>query len=328
MRAAPTNTAELIVLEWANCVSRLADVGTVGSNMPPWRPLLDFEKSCADGTQLTRILYYVLHAHDEKYLNANKIEPPGAELVPPELRVPHLWTRPLKDPQIDAFKADVFSNKDHANDLRDVLEDFAKRTLGLPAPLLKASDIQKQDAHWNFTVLSYLMLTSPGVRTNTHTQGVFEVVMALEEFGRTWRSVENEMNAPPEDDRAPDDDEYEEPAAKEERLNRLKAEKLIPKEKKKTFGDPGAQPKFDPKAKKTDAITAINMITDLLDGGIDLMVKINGLSASAHHGERLWEGAMRSVMERTVTEFTHRARMVETGGTKGFRPTINVPPRI
>ena len=183
MRAAPTNTAELIVLEWANCVSRLADVGTVGSNMPPWRPLLDFEKSCADGTQLTRILYYVLHAHDEKYLNANKIEPPGAELVPPELRVPHLWTRPLKDPQIDAFKADVFSNKDHANDLRDVLEDFAKRTLGLPAPLLKASDIQKQDAHWNFTVLSYLMLTSPGVRTNTHA-GVFEVVMALEEFGR------------------------------------------------------------------------------------------------------------------------------------------------
>ena len=39
-------------------------------------------------------------------------------------RVPFLWKRPLKEQQIDAFKSDVFSNKDKANDLCEVLEEI------------------------------------------------------------------------------------------------------------------------------------------------------------------------------------------------------------
>ena len=52
--------------------------------------------------------------------------------------------------------------------------------LGLPAALLRVDDLRKHDVGWNFTLFSYLMLRSPGLRTSEHTAEMLEATCQRE----------------------------------------------------------------------------------------------------------------------------------------------------
>lgn len=334
MRAAPTNIAELLVLEWANSTSRLAEKGSeVGSNMPAWRPLKDFAKSCEDGTQLTRIIYYLMVSSTDKVL-ASTSDPPVN--VDPGLVVPKLWSRNITEIQEDTFKNDVNIAKDKPKELQELLEEFARKTLGLPTALLRAEDLRRHDATWNFALFSYLMMTSPGMRTNSHSSEVFQTVMKLEEAASRWRKVKQEMDAEEEEEMVdPYYDEVEpdpeEEQAKEANKRRLKAERLIPRGKAKVL-DPGAPKKpEDIEREKKEAKSqpsSINQISDIISTANELCAQINQMSASAHYGQRLWDASMRTVLEKSYSELAKRGRMTQTGGSHGFHGAVVVPPRF
>lgn len=180
------------------------------------------------------------------------------------------------------------------------------------------------------------MMTSPGMRTNSHSSEVFQTVMKLEEAASRWRKVKQEMDAEEEEEMVdPYYDEVEpdpeEEQAKEANKRRLKAERLIPRGKAKVL-DPGAPKKpEDIEREKKEAKSqpsSINQISDIISTANELCAQINQMSASAHYGQRLWDASMRTVLEKSYSELAKRGRMTQTGGSHGFHGAVVVPPRF
>lgn len=65
--------------------------------------------------------------------------------VDPGLVVPKLWSRNITEIQEDTFKNDVNIAKDKPKELQELLEEFARKTLGLPTALLRAEDLRRHD---------------------------------------------------------------------------------------------------------------------------------------------------------------------------------------
>ena len=269
IQTAPENLAELIVIDWANHMSKAAAQFS-GNKVAQFKTITDFGRSLKNGQQLARIVLSLFDACLEDTSSAEGEERARLERfdVPP-LRTVHPYLSLSGNQQVPLLK----EIKAVINDPKKLMETLVKlfrQKFTVPGDGVSPTDILNENTDSTFILLAYLMIVSPVSRNSKTTPILFDYSLVLEEMETDWASAKANLME----------------------TNKSNGKVIL------------APNKFVKAASPADAFQINQKIKQLEK----LATKIGKLDYGVIEGEKFWEVSSKVVAEKVISELSRKAR--------------------